>query len=227
MVAKNPPSVEKITHTVTSEGTGDKPRVPDVTEDHSTESDSESWGFLVDMRILLLVLGVVNPQLMHTTMVPEQVKTMKIQAGIQVSRPRELRRHLQLWKRFGRLYLIVSLWALIQPPPKLRQGTDNAYLLFYVDDIILAAYSKSLIVFYSDEIAIMVIDRVHMDNCQLPVGSSILICESKLGIVGDLVYETSLTESCSTLDYGLQLFSSSTTDLVAYSIVIGVGCQLT
>ncbi|GJV70322.1 hypothetical protein Tco_1485831 [Tanacetum coccineum] len=44
---------------------------------------------------------------MHTTMVPEQVKTMKIQAGIQVSRPGELRRQLQLWKRFGRFYLIV------------------------------------------------------------------------------------------------------------------------
>ncbi|GJY44885.1 hypothetical protein Tco_0433098 [Tanacetum coccineum] len=40
---------------------------------------------------------------MHTTMVPVQVKTMKIQAGVQVSRPGELRRHLQLWKRFGRL----------------------------------------------------------------------------------------------------------------------------
>nr|GEY37850.1 retrovirus-related Pol polyprotein from transposon TNT 1-94 [Tanacetum cinerariifolium] len=44
---------------------------------------------------------------MHTVMVPEQVKTMKIQAGIQVSRTRELRRQLQLLKRFGRLYLIV------------------------------------------------------------------------------------------------------------------------
>ncbi|GJX89101.1 hypothetical protein Tco_0341115 [Tanacetum coccineum] len=43
---------------------------------------------------------------MHTTMVPT-VKTMKIQAGIQVSRPGELRRQLQLWKSFGRLYLIV------------------------------------------------------------------------------------------------------------------------
>ncbi|GJT01360.1 hypothetical protein Tco_0822529 [Tanacetum coccineum] len=32
---------------------------------------------------------------------------MKIQAGIQVSRPRELKRQIQLWKRFGRLYLIV------------------------------------------------------------------------------------------------------------------------
>nr|GEV07487.1 hypothetical protein [Tanacetum cinerariifolium] len=37
----------------------------------------------------------------------QQVKTMKIQAEIQVSRPRDLRRQLQLWKRFGRLHLIV------------------------------------------------------------------------------------------------------------------------
>ncbi|GJY38039.1 hypothetical protein Tco_0424403 [Tanacetum coccineum] len=41
------------------------------------------------------------------TLMTKQVKTMKIQAGIQVSRPRELTRQLQLWKRFGRLYLIV------------------------------------------------------------------------------------------------------------------------
>ncbi|GJV91674.1 reverse transcriptase domain-containing protein [Tanacetum coccineum] len=46
-------------------------------------------------------------QLMHTTMVPEQVNTMKIQAGVQVSRQGELRRHLQLWKCFERLYFIV------------------------------------------------------------------------------------------------------------------------
>nr|GEW53172.1 hypothetical protein [Tanacetum cinerariifolium] len=44
---------------------------------------------------------------MHTTMVLERVKTMKIQAGVQVSRPGELRRHLQLWKHFGRLYYVV------------------------------------------------------------------------------------------------------------------------
>ncbi|GJR66984.1 hypothetical protein Tco_0013049 [Tanacetum coccineum] len=42
-VAKTPLSVEKITPTITSEGTDDKPRVPDVTEDDSTESESESW----------------------------------------------------------------------------------------------------------------------------------------------------------------------------------------
>ncbi|GKC82973.1 reverse transcriptase domain-containing protein [Tanacetum coccineum] len=32
---------------------------------------------------------------------------MKIQAGVQVSRPGKLRRHLQLWKCFGRLYFFV------------------------------------------------------------------------------------------------------------------------
>ncbi|GKF77828.1 hypothetical protein Tco_0230298 [Tanacetum coccineum] len=43
-VSEKPLSFEKITHTVTSEGTGDKPGVPNVTEDDSTESESESWG---------------------------------------------------------------------------------------------------------------------------------------------------------------------------------------
>ncbi|GJU42180.1 hypothetical protein Tco_1195137 [Tanacetum coccineum] len=43
-VAEKPPSVDKITPTVTSEGTGDKPGVPDVTEDDSTKSEFESWG---------------------------------------------------------------------------------------------------------------------------------------------------------------------------------------
>ncbi|GJW37196.1 hypothetical protein Tco_0060116 [Tanacetum coccineum] len=43
-VAKKPQSVDKIIPTVTSEGTGDKPGVPDVTEDDSTESESETWG---------------------------------------------------------------------------------------------------------------------------------------------------------------------------------------
>ncbi|GJX04507.1 hypothetical protein Tco_0190423 [Tanacetum coccineum] len=43
-VSKKQPSVEKIIRTVTSEGTGDKPEVPDVTNDDSSESESESWG---------------------------------------------------------------------------------------------------------------------------------------------------------------------------------------
>ncbi|GJT72119.1 integrase, catalytic region, zinc finger, CCHC-type containing protein [Tanacetum coccineum] len=72
----------------------------------------------------MLHWGEVNP-LMHTTMVPKQVKTMKIQAGVQVLRPRELRRHLQLWKRFGRYYLIV--FVLVR---SIRQwpGKDDSIL---------------------------------------------------------------------------------------------------
>ncbi|GJX92063.1 hypothetical protein Tco_0345389 [Tanacetum coccineum] len=36
--------LKEITPTITSEGTSDKPGIPDVTEDDSTESESESWG---------------------------------------------------------------------------------------------------------------------------------------------------------------------------------------
>nr|GEV56316.1 copia protein [Tanacetum cinerariifolium] len=43
-VSKKPPRVDKITPPVTSEGTGDKPGVLDVTKDESIESESESWG---------------------------------------------------------------------------------------------------------------------------------------------------------------------------------------
>nr|GEV72860.1 uncharacterized mitochondrial protein AtMg00810-like [Tanacetum cinerariifolium] len=43
-IVEKPPRVYKITPTITSEGTGDKPWVPDVTKDESTESELESWG---------------------------------------------------------------------------------------------------------------------------------------------------------------------------------------
>ncbi|GJV76784.1 hypothetical protein Tco_1508368 [Tanacetum coccineum] len=45
-------------------------------------------------------------QFMHTTMVPVQVKTMKIQAGIQVSRPRELTRTTSAWKCLGDFFYV-------------------------------------------------------------------------------------------------------------------------
>nr|GEW89752.1 hypothetical protein [Tanacetum cinerariifolium] len=41
-VAEKPPSVEKITPPVTSEGTGDKPGVPDATKDESTDNTNRS-----------------------------------------------------------------------------------------------------------------------------------------------------------------------------------------
>ncbi|GJS10605.1 hypothetical protein Tco_0367401 [Tanacetum coccineum] len=66
-------------------------------------------------------------QFMHTTMVPVQVKTMKIQAGVQVSRQGELRRHLQLWKCFGRLYFLNDLdHALRIDPPAALTAESTA-----------------------------------------------------------------------------------------------------
>ncbi|GJV88005.1 hypothetical protein Tco_1531943 [Tanacetum coccineum] len=46
---------------------------------------------------------------MHTTMVPVQLKTLKIQVGVQVSRPGELRSHLQHWKRLGCHFIMLYL----------------------------------------------------------------------------------------------------------------------
>ncbi|GJV79144.1 ribonuclease H-like domain-containing protein [Tanacetum coccineum] len=176
-----------------------------------------------------------------------------------------------------------------------RQGTDTAYLLLYVDDIILTASSETFLqqvigwlhqefsmtdlgyyfklffwVFQSHEILqgcfylrrnmlVEILERAHMLNCnpsRTPVDT-----ESKLGDDGVVVSDPTLYRSMAgslqyltftrpdisyavqqvclhmhdprephfsalkrvlryvrgTLDYGLQLFSSSTTDLVAYS----------
>ncbi|GJZ47050.1 ribonuclease H-like domain-containing protein [Tanacetum coccineum] len=184
-----------------------------------------------------------------------------------------------------------------------RQGTDTAYLLLYVDDIVLTASFESLLqqiirslhqefamtdlgplnyflgisvkhdssgLFLSQKkYAIEILDRAHMDNCnpcRTPTDT-----ESKLGSDGDPVSDPTLYRSLAgslqyltftqldisyavqqvclymhdprephfsalkriaryvrgTLDYGLQLFSSSTTDLVAYSDVDWAGCPTT
>ncbi|GJW06200.1 hypothetical protein Tco_1568623, partial [Tanacetum coccineum] len=41
-IVEDPPSIEKITPTITSEGIGDKPEVPDVTKDDSTKPKNDS-----------------------------------------------------------------------------------------------------------------------------------------------------------------------------------------
>ncbi|GKE12054.1 hypothetical protein Tco_1415605 [Tanacetum coccineum] len=56
---------------------------------------------------------------------------MKIQAGIQVSRPGELIRQLQLWKRFGRLYLIVFVLVRninVESAKKLWDSLESKYM---------------------------------------------------------------------------------------------------
>ncbi|GKB41587.1 ribonuclease H-like domain-containing protein [Tanacetum coccineum] len=154
-----------------------------------------------------------------------------------------------------------------------RQGTDTAYLLLYVDDIVLTASSESLLqqiirslhqefamtdlgplnyflgisvtrdssgLFLSQKkYALEILDRAHMANCnpsRTPIDT-----ESKLGSDGDPVclymhdplephfsaLKRILRYVRGTLDYGLQLFSSSTTDLVAYSDADWAGCPTT
>ncbi|GJU41791.1 ribonuclease H-like domain-containing protein, partial [Tanacetum coccineum] len=184
-----------------------------------------------------------------------------------------------------------------------KQGTDSAYLLLYVDDIVLIASSETLLqqiisslhqefsmtdlgsLNYNRGIFVMrdstgmflshrkyateILERAGMVSCnssRTPVNT-----ESKLGddgnpvsdptlyqsLAGSLQYLTftrpdisyALQQVClymrdhrepyfsalkrilryvrSTLDYGLQLFSSSTADLVAYSDADWVGCPTT
>ncbi|GJT97468.1 ribonuclease H-like domain-containing protein [Tanacetum coccineum] len=187
-----------------------------------------------------------------------------------------------------------------QPP---GQGADTAYLLLYVDDIVLTSSSERLLqqiisslhqefamtdlgslnyflgisvtrdssgLFLSQKkYALEILYRAHMNNCnpsRTPIDT-----ESKLGNDGDSVSDPTFYQSLAgslqyltftrpdisyavqqvclymhdprepyfsalkrilqyvrgTLDYALQLFSSSTTDLVAYSDADWAGCPTT
>ncbi|GJV91736.1 ribonuclease H-like domain-containing protein, partial [Tanacetum coccineum] len=147
-------------------------------------------------------------------------------------------------------------------------GIDTAYLLLYVDDIVLTASSEGLFL-SKKKYAIEILEKAHMVSCKpsrTPVDT-----ESKLGVDGDPVSDPTLYRSLAgslkyltftrpdisyavqhvclhmhdprephlyalkrilryvqgTLNYGLQLFSSSTTDLVAYSDADWAGCPTT
>ncbi|GKC30322.1 ribonuclease H-like domain-containing protein [Tanacetum coccineum] len=154
-----------------------------------------------------------------------------------------------------------------------KTGIDTAYLLLYVDDIVLTASSDGLLqriisslhqefamtdlgplnyflgisvtrdssgLFLSQKkYAIEILEKAHMVSCnpsRTPVDT-----ESKLGVDGDPVclhmhdprephlsaLKRILRYVQGTLNYGLQLFSSSTTDLVAYSDADWAGCPTT
>ncbi|GKA78124.1 ribonuclease H-like domain-containing protein [Tanacetum coccineum] len=84
-----------------------------------------------------------------------------------------------------------------------RQGTDTAYLLLYVDDIVLTASSESLLQ--------QIIRSLHQEFAMIDLGS--------------LQYPTFTRPDTS---YAVQqLFSSSTTDLGAYSDAYRAGCPTT
>ncbi|GJY76611.1 ribonuclease H-like domain-containing protein [Tanacetum coccineum] len=112
-----------------------------------------------------------------------------------------------------------------------RQGDDTTFLLLYVDDI--------------RKYAMEILERAYMVGCnssRTPVDT-----ESKLGDGGTPVVDPTLYRSLAgslqyltftrpaityavqqgTLDYGLQLFSSTTDSLIAYSDADWAGCPTT
>ncbi|GJY36293.1 ribonuclease H-like domain-containing protein [Tanacetum coccineum] len=168
----------------------------------------------------------------------------------------------------------LSETVYMHQPPGFRDyvypyyGIDTAYLLLYVDDIVLTASSESLFL-SQKKYAIEILEKAHMVSCnpsRTPVDT-----ESKLGVDGDPVSDPTLYRSLAsslqyltftrpdisyavqqvclymhdpqephlsalkrilwyvqgTLNYGLQLFSSSTTDLVAYSDADWARCPTT
>ncbi|GJW05640.1 ribonuclease H-like domain-containing protein, partial [Tanacetum coccineum] len=107
-----------------------------------------------------------------------------------------------------------------QPPyfVNARQGSHVAYLLLYVDDIVLTASSTTLFQHLIDSLhrlflsqrkyALQLLERAHMVNCnpsRTPVDT-----DSKLGPNGVPVQDPTLYRS-------LHLYASSTTSLVGYT----------
>ncbi|GJY32778.1 ribonuclease H-like domain-containing protein [Tanacetum coccineum] len=132
-----------------------------------------------------------------------------------------------------------------------RQETDTAYLLLYVDDIVLTTSSEILMFLSQCKYANKILEMAHMVSCNS--SQTLVYTESKLVDDGDTVSDPTLYRSLAgslqhltftrpdisnavqqilryvrcTLDHGLQLFSSSTTSLVAYSDADWAGCPAT
>ncbi|GJR46878.1 ribonuclease H-like domain-containing protein [Tanacetum coccineum] len=117
-----------------------------------------------------------------------------------------------------------------------HQGSDIAYLLLYVDDIILIASSTALLQHIITLLHKEILERAHMAHCN-PY-RTLVDTESKLGSDGDLVclymhdprepHFTALKHILryvrGTIDHGLQLYISSTIQLTAYTDVDWAGC---
>nr|GEW39850.1 ribonuclease H-like domain-containing protein [Tanacetum cinerariifolium] len=114
-----------------------------------------------------------------------------------------------------------------------HRGSDIAYLLLYVDDIILTAPPTAFLQ--------RIIASLHSEFAMTDLGSLNYFLESKLGSDGDPVclymhdprdphFTALMRILCyvrGTLDYGLQLHVSSTTQLSAYTDADWVGFPVT
>ncbi|GJW20339.1 ribonuclease H-like domain-containing protein [Tanacetum coccineum] len=114
-------------------------------------------------------------------------------------------------------------------------GSLVAYLLLYVDDIILTASSTSLLQHLIDSLhrlflsqrkyALQLLERAHMVNCN--PSRTLVDTESKRGPDGVPVQDPTLYRRLGTLDLGLHLYASSTTFLVGYTDSDWAGCPST
>ncbi|GJT34652.1 ribonuclease H-like domain-containing protein [Tanacetum coccineum] len=111
-----------------------------------------------------------------------------------------------------------------------NHGSQVAYLLIYVDDIILTASSPVLL--QQIKYARQLLERAHMVNCnpsRTPIDT-----DSKLGPDGVPVQEPHfaglkriMRYVQGTLELGLQLYASATTSLVGYTDADWAGCPST
>ncbi|GKD29862.1 ribonuclease H-like domain-containing protein [Tanacetum coccineum] len=112
-----------------------------------------------------------------------------------------------------------------------RYGINTAYLLLYVDDIVLMLPMRlfmrdSLRVFLSQrKYATKILERAHMVSCNSMHQVCLYMHDPREPHFSAL--KRILRYVHGTLDYGLQLFSSFSTDLVAYSNANWAGCPTT
>ncbi|GJT43667.1 ribonuclease H-like domain-containing protein [Tanacetum coccineum] len=102
-------------------------------------------------------------------------------------------------------------------------GTDTAYLLLYVDDIVLTASSDILVFLSQKKNAIKILEKALIVICNLQV----CLYMHDLREPHFNALKWILRYIHGTLAYGLQLFSSSSTDLVSYSDTDWAGCPTT
>ncbi|GJW48339.1 ribonuclease H-like domain-containing protein [Tanacetum coccineum] len=117
--------------------------------------------------------------------------------------------------------LQLSLYGLKQAPR--AWGIDTAYLLLYVDYIVLTASSEGLLQ--------RIIGSLHQEFAiRSDDGDPVSDLTLYRSLAGSLQYLTFTRPDISyagTLNYGLQLFSSSTIDLVSYFDADWAGCPTT
>nr|GEU42576.1 ribonuclease H-like domain-containing protein [Tanacetum cinerariifolium] len=168
----------------------------------ATFNDEElQYNNVGEMKVSKMLIGMIEEEL-NSKFCPRGLKSA---SGIPVEKPWDFttRRVLLRCDSTGDLYPVTSpssipqaylvsqhTWHQHLGHPGSEVGTDTAYLLLYVDDIVLTASSESLVVFISEKYAIEILDKAHMDNCN-PSRTPIVI-ESKLGSDGDSISDLTL-----------------------------------